>query len=174
MAQDVNQTIQDSRRAAMSFLNAAKAKEQNRKNRGATVPPGGGSRSSSAVDNFLSAGRRNEARANVAQNGGETDFDLAWRIRRMSDDEFNEALKNGSITPEQLRKAGEYEWDTYMGDVWSENADNDEVPEPTYDEFMANPEKYGVTYTDEDAAADPDADMYPVHWGRYKSTVKQQ
>ena len=160
MATDINQTIQDSRRAAMSFLNAAKDKEERRKNRRPSVRAGG----KSAVDNFLSAGRRNEARAATS---GETDFDLAQRIRRMSDSEFDEAIRNGAITPDQLRKAGEYEWDTYMGDVWSEG-DHDDVPEPTYDEFMADPAKYGATDDN------PELDEYPRRWGRYRSTVKNQ
>ena len=165
MAQDVNQTIQDSRRAAMSFLNAAKAKEQNRKNRGATVPPGGGSGSSSAVDNFLRAGRAKEIRSAGENDEFGRTYDLADRVRNMSDAEFDEALKSGAITPEQLRKAGEYEWDVYMGDVWSEG-DHDDEPEPTYDEFMANPEKYGYQtgYNDELDRA----------FSRYKSTIKQQ
>ena len=84
MATDPNQTIQDSRKAAMSFLNAAKAKEEQRRTRGATVPPGGGSAKNSAIDSFLSAGKRNEARAEAAKKGEETDFDLAQRIRQMS------------------------------------------------------------------------------------------
>ena len=173
MAKDVNQTIQDSRRAALSFLDAAKAKEERRNNRETPSVPRKSTKVGRAVDDFLRAGRRKEARQKP-EDGGETPFDLSQRIRRMSDDEFNEAIKSGAITPEQLRKAGEDEWDTYMGDVWVENPDNDDVPEPTYDEFIADPRKYGVTYTDEDAAGDPDAEMYPVHWGRYRSTIKRQ
>lgn len=167
MANDVNQTIQDSRMAAMSFLESAKDKARDRKRRTATFGQGGGSRGrGNAVDNFLSAGQRNAARAVAAQSGGETDFDLADRIRRMSDEDFDKAVADGTLTPEQIRRAGEYEFDTYMGDVWSEG-DHDDEPEPTYEEFMANPQKYGVTYTDEDAAGDPNVDMYPVNWGRY-------
>lgn len=136
-------------------------------------PFGGMRQARRAVSDFLRAGRRKEARATAAKNGGEDDVDLAHRIRTMSDADFDEAVKTGALTPEQIRRAGEYEYDTYMGDVWSEG-DHDDEPEPTYDEFVANPRKYGVTYTDEDAANDPDMDIYPVNWGRYKSTVRQK
>ena len=172
MATDTNQTIQDSRRAAMSFLDAAKKKAEGRKNRNATFPSarGGGVRGDTkAVDSFLSAGQRNEARAAARQNGGgETDFDLADRIRTMSDEDFEKAMSDGTISPEQLRRAGEYDWDIYMGDVWMENPDNEEKfnPEPTYDEFIADPEKYGYTrgVNDETDRA----------FERYKRTVKKQ
>jgi len=167
MATDPNQTIQDSRKAAMSFLDAAKAKDQQRKTRGATIPPGGGAKGNSAVDSFLSAGRRNEARAAARQAGEETGFDLAQRIRNMSDEDFDKAVVDGSLTPEQLRRAGEYDWDTYMGDVWSETDLPEQFnPEPTYDEFIADPEKYGYRRglnEETDKAFD-----------RYKRTVKQQ
>lgn len=145
MPTDTNQTIQDSRKAAMSFLESAKNKMKERKERKSTYSRGGGSsRNGSAVDNFLSAGRRNEERAIAAQKGEETGFDLAQRIRNMSDDEFGEALRSGALTTDQVRKAGEYDWDTYMGDVWSETDLPDRFPvEPTYDEFMSDPEKYG-------------------------------
>ena len=166
MPTDTNQTIQDSRKAALSFLDSAKKKEEERNNRNATYSRGGTRRKLGTVEGFLSAGRRNEARAAAAQKGGDTDFDLADRIRRMSDEDFDKAVASGALTPEQIRRAGEYEFDTYMGDVWSEGDHDDEV-EPTYEEFVANPQKYGVTYTDEDASNDPDMDMYPVNWGRY-------
>lgn len=160
MATDTNQTIQDSRRAAMSFLDSAKKKIEDRKNRRSTYPRGGGSRGEgSAVDNFLSAGYRNEARAASAQNGGESDFDLAWRIARMSDDDFDKAVADGSLTPEQIRRAGEYEFDTYMGDVWMEQDENFDKPEPTYEEFMSDPAKYG--------AEDIDDPEYPRRFSRY-------
>lgn len=166
MATDTNQTIQDSRKAALSFLDAAKKKEEDRSNRTSTYTRGGSRKKVGAVDGFLSAGRRNEARAAAAQKGEDSDFDLADRIRRMSDEDFDKAVVDGTLTPEQIRRAGEYEFDTYMGDVWSEG-DHEGEAEPTYDEFVADPQKYGVTYTDEDAANDPDMDMYPVNWGRY-------
>lgn len=144
MATDTNQTIQDSRRAAMSFLQSAKNKDRERKRRTSTYAQGGGSRGGNAVDNFLSAGQRSAARAAAAKSGGETDFDLAQRIRSMSDEDFDKAVANGSLTPEQIRRAGEYDWDVYMGDVWSETDNPERFPvEPTYDEFMADPAKYG-------------------------------
>ncbi len=166
MATDTNQTIQDSRRAAMSFLESAKKKAEDRKNRRPTYPRGGGSRGEvSAVDNFLGAGRRNEARAAAAQNGGESDFDLAWRISRMSDDDFEKAVADGSLTPEQIRRAGEYEYDTYMGDVWSEGDHDDEV-EPTYEEFMSDPAKYG--------AEDIEDPEFPRRFSRYNPARYQK
>jgi hypothetical protein len=61
----------------------------------------------------------------------------------MSDEEFDSAVSTGTLTPEQIRKAGEYDWDNYMGDVWWETDLPDEMEEPTYDEFMADPAKYG-------------------------------
>lgn len=145
MPTDTNQTIQDSRKAAMSFLESAKNKIKERKERKSTYSRGGGSRNEgSAVDNFLSAGRRNEARAVASQNGGETDFDLASRIREMSDEDFDKAVASGELTPDQIRRAGEYDWDVYMGDVWMEGDNPDRFPvEPTYDEFMSDPAKYG-------------------------------
>lgn len=158
MATDTNQTIQDSRKAAMSFLDAAKKKEEDRSNRTSTYTRGGSRKKVGAVDGFLSAGRRNEARAVAAKNGEESDFDLAWRISRMSDDDFDKAVVDGTLTPEQIRRAGEYEYDTYMGDVWSEGDHDDEV-EPTYEEFMSDPAKYG--------AEDIDDPEFPRRWGRY-------
>ena len=145
MPTDTNQTIQDSRKAAMSFLESAKNKMKERKERKSTYSRGGGSRNEgSAVDNFLSAGQRNEARAVASQSGGETDFDLASRIREMSDEDFDKAVASGELTPDQSRRAGEYDWDVYMGDVWMEGDNPDRFPvEPTYDEFMSDPAKYG-------------------------------
>ena len=92
-----------------------------------------------AALNFLKAGRRNELKK---QSG----FDLYYKFRDMSDEDFDKGVKDGSITPEQIRKAGEYAFDVYMGDVWGEG-DHD-MPEPTYDEFMANPAKYDYTTDD--------------------------
>ena len=160
MATDTNQTIRDSRKAAMSILNSAKAKEGQRGPQN-TVPQvdktAVRTTKVNPVDDFLEAGKRLEAR-DAAR--------LADRVRTMSDEEFEKAMADGSITPEQLRKAGEYDWDIYMGDVWMENPDNDDVPEPTYDEFMADPEKYGFhrDWNEEDARS----------FDRYKRTVKQQ
>lgn len=168
MATDPNQTIQDSRRAAMSFLDAAKKREERRNNRRPNFSGGrgGGVRGRNAVNNFLSAGQRNEARAAARQNGGEAPIDIADRIRQMSDEEFENAMKTGAITPEQLRQAGEYDWDVYMGDVWGETDLPEQLGEPTYDEFIADPEKWGHKrgLNDETDRA----------FDRYKRTVKQQ
>lgn len=159
MATNPDQTIQDSRKAAMSFLDAAKAKEEQRgpQNTVPQVDKTAVRRKPNPVDDFLKAGKRKEA-ADA--------FDLVNRVRTMSDEDFEKAMADGSITPEQLRKAGEYDWDVWMGDVWMENPDNDDVPEPTYDEFMADPEKYGFhrDWNDEDARS----------FDRYKRTVKKQ
>ena len=178
MAKDAAQTIRESRRAAMAFLDSAKEREKARNNRAGAASQAERTKAfnernnardarrtarENPVEDFLRAGKVREAR----RNGQETDFELAQKIRSMSDEQFDDAVKSGYLTPEQIRKAGEYEYDIYMGDVWSENADNDLLPEPTYDEFVADPQKYGVPYTDEDAARDPDSDMYPVNWGRY-------
>lgn len=49
------------------------------------------------------------------------------------------------LDPEALRKEGMNEFDTWMADVWMENPENDDKPEPTYDEFLADPAKYGAS-----------------------------
>jgi len=159
MATNPDQTIRDSRRAAMSILDSAKAKDAQRGPQN-TVPQVDKTAvrrtKANPVDDFLNAAKRLEAR---------DAFDLAQRVRTMSDEDFEKAMADGSITPEQLRKAGEYEWDIYMGDVWSEGDHDDEVG-PTYDEFMADPAKYGAEDDDEYV-------KYPLRWGRYKRTIKQ-
>ena len=159
MATNPDQTIRDSRRAAMSILDSAKAKEEQRGPQ-KTLPQVDKTAvrrtKVNPVDDFLKAGKRKEA-ADA--------FDLTQRIRTMSDEDFEKAMADGTITPEQLRKAGEYEWDIYMGDVWSEGDHDDEVG-PTYDEFMADPAKYGAEDDDEYV-------KYPLRWGRYKRTIKQ-
>ena len=103
---------------------------------------GGMRQAGRAVSDFLRAGRRKEARQEAATREDHP-VNLADRIRSMSDEEFDAAVKGGSLTPEQIRKAGEYDLDVYMGDVWSESHYPEDGPEPTYDEFMAAPEKYG-------------------------------
>ena len=194
MAKDVSQTIQDSRRAAMAFLDSAKKRENARNNRTGAASPAERTASfnerfnareyqrakqaggdmldrywkeekvrqdnantrradAKAADDFLRAGRADEER----RAGVESGFDLAQKIRSMSDEDFDKAVASGELTPEQIRKAGEYEYDVYMGDVWTENPDNDDVPEPTYDEFMADPAKYGHE-------EDPE---WPLHLDRY-------
>ena len=92
-------------------------------------PFGGIRQAGRAVSDFLRAGRRNEAKQAPAGNG-ESAIDLDSRIRQMSDEEFDNAIKTGELTPEQIRKAGEYGWDVYMGDVWSETDWPEKVPEP--------------------------------------------
>ena len=99
-----------------------------------------------AANNFLRLGRIREAR-NAPKE--ESAFDLSERIREMSDEDFDKAVAAGTLTPEQIRKAGEYDFDVYMGDVWAEDPNNDGKPEPTYDEFMSDPAKYGYNTTDD-------------------------
>lgn len=176
MPTDTNQTIQDSRRAAMSILQSAQDKEKARNNRNASFAQGGDTdtdverrprldnpddptdsaiedsirkgakdrrSAKKAVNDFWRAAMRkgrNNGTANVKEESG---IELADRIRSMSDEEFENALADGTLTPEQVRKAGEYDWDVYMGDVWSEGDLPDKMPEPTYEEFMSDPEKYG-------------------------------
>ena len=111
-------------------------------------PFGGMRQARRAVSDFLRAGRRNEANRRVKQDlvtapERESPFDIMSRIRNMSDDEFENSVKTGALTPDQIRKAGEYDWDTWMGDVWMETDWPDKMEEPTYDEFMADPAKYG-------------------------------
>lgn len=160
MATNPDQTIRDSRRAAMSILDSAKAKDAQRgpQNTVPQVDKTAVRRTKvNPVDDFLKAGKRKEA-ADA--------FDLANRVRTMSDEEFEKAMADGSITPEQLRKAGEYDWDIYMGDVWGETDLPEQFdPEPTYDEFIADPEKYGYT-----RGANEELDR---SFDRYKRTVKQ-
>ena len=98
-------------------------------------------KSRKAALDFLKIGRKKEHKNNASNN--EKGIDLYYKYKDMSDDDFNKGLQDGSITPEQVRKAGEYAFDVYMGDVWSEG-DHD-MPEPSYDEFMANPAKYDYT-----------------------------
>ena len=160
MATNPDQTIRDSRRAAMSILDSAKAKEEQRGPQ-KTLPQVDKTAvrrtKVNPVDDFLKAGKRKEA-ADA--------FDLANRVRTMSDEDFEKAMADGTITPEQLRKAGEYDWDIYMGDVWGETDLPEQFdPEPTYDEFIADPEKYGYT-----RGADEELDR---SFDRYKRTVKQ-
>lgn len=160
MATNPDQTIRDSRRAAMSILDSAKDKDQQRgpQNTAPQVDKTAVRRTKvNPVDDFLKAGKRKEA-ADA--------FDLANRVRTMSDEDFEKAMADGSITPEQLRKAGEYDWDIYMGDVWGETDLPEQFdPEPTYDEFIADPEKYGYT-----RGANEELDR---SFDRYKRTVKQ-
>jgi hypothetical protein len=111
-----------------------------------------------AADDFLRAGRRRELR-------GEDGFDLHNRLSRMSDEDFDRGVADGSITPEQIEKAGRNAYEDYMLDVWSETDQADEMEQPSYEEFMENPEKYGY---DGETAARNDASEYPDRFYRYK------
>lgn len=166
-ASDPNKTIQDSRRAAMSFLDSARKKEQARKTRDGQFASGGGSRSGKAVNDFLRAGRRNEERAAAAQAGEETGFDLHDRFSHMSDEEFDRGVADGTITPDQIRKAGQEAYENYMLDVWSETDQAEDMPWPSYEEFMENPEKYGYTGINDDSE-------YPDRFERYKPSRYQK
>ena len=103
-----------------------------------------------AALDFLRAGRKKEHKEAAKPTDGkpESGFELYNKYREMSDDEFNAGVADGTITPEKKRKAGEYFYNFWMGDVWGEGNDG---PEPTYEEFMADPKKYGV----EENEADP-------------------
>ena len=115
--------------------------EQEKKNN----PFGGMRQARRAVSDFLRAGRRNEARRGKRETAQEKEspWDIANRMENMSDEELENAVKTGALTPDQIRAAGEDHWDTWMGDVWSETDWPDKIAEPTYDEFMADPAKYG-------------------------------
>ena len=105
--------------------------------------------SRAAALGFLKAGRKAEhKKAALPSEKKESGFALYDRLRHMSEDDFNAGVQNGSITPEQRRRAGEYFYDMWMGDVWGEGDHNE--PEPTFEEFMANPAKYGVEENDQD------------------------
>ena len=91
--------------------------------------------SRAAANDFLKSGRRKELKEEGA-------IDLYRKFDGMSDEEFDQGVANGTITPQQIRKAGEYAFDVYMGDVWSEG-DHEGKAEPTYDQFVADPAKYG-------------------------------
>ena len=71
-------------------------------------------------------------------------IDFFDKINEMSDEDFDKAVKSGELTNDQIRSAGEYFLDTWIGDVWREG-DHDDEPDPTYEEFYANPSKYGHT-----------------------------
>lgn len=160
MATDVNQTIKDSRKAAMSILDSAKDKDQQRgpQNTAPQVDKTAVRRTKvNPVDEFLKAAKRKEQ--------GEA-IDLAERIRSMSDEDFDKAVTSGELTPEQIRRGAYYDWDTYMDDVWSETDLPDQMPEPSFDEFMEDPERYGYKY-----GLNEDDDRI---FERYRKTAKQQ
>ena len=111
-----------------------------------------------AATDFLKAGRRKELRA-------EDGWDLHNRFSRMSDEDFDRAVADGTITRDQIDRAGRNAYEDYMLDVWSETDQADEMEQPSYEEFMENPEKYG--YSRETAAIN-DASEYPDRYYRYK------
>jgi len=111
-----------------------------------------------AATDFLKAGRRKELRA-------EDGWDLHNRFSHMSDEDFDRAVADGTITRDQIEKAGRNAYEDYMLDVWSETDQADEMEQPSYEEFMANPEKYGY---DSETAARNDASEYPDRYYRYK------
>lgn len=111
-----------------------------------------------AAEAFLRAARRKERK--------ESGFELASRFREMSDEEFDKGVANGTITPEQIKAAGEYQYDVFMGDVWAEDPDNDGKEEPSYEEFMSQPEKYGYTEWEGEEAQK----LYRYKPDRYSST----
>lgn len=123
-----------------------------------TVPGIMGSRR--AADDFLRAGRRKELRA-------EDGWDLHNRFSQMSDEDFDRGVADGSITRDQIEKAGRNAYEDYMLDVWSETDQAEDMGGewPSYEEFMENPEKYGY---DSETAARNDASEYPDRYYRYK------
>lgn len=202
MPTDTNQTIQDSRKAAISFLEAAKKKEERRNNRtpgfsGDTntavesrprleypddftdtaieesIRKGAKNRRAAkrAVDDFWRAAMRKGANngISVAPKDEESGYDLHDRFSHMSDEEFDRGVANGTITPEQIRKAGQEAYENYMLDVWSETDQADEMGMkwPSYEEFMENPEKYGYTNINDDSE-------YPDRFDRYKPSRYQK
>jgi len=115
-----------------------------------------------AVNDFWRSAMRKGA---PKQEGEESGWDLHDRFSRMSDEDFDKGVADGTITKDQIRKAGQDAYENYMLDVWSENADNDEKPWPSYEEFYENPEKYGYS---KETAAENDASEYPDRFYRYK------
>lgn len=95
-------------------------------------------RSRRAANEFLRAGRRKARRDSDG-------FDLAMRFSKMSDEDFDKGVADGTITPDQIRAAGQYEYENYMDDVWSETDQAEEMPQPSYEEFLADPGKYGYS-----------------------------
>ena len=117
-----------------------------------------------AVDGFWRSAMRKSAPAKTEEESG---YDLHDRFSRMSDEEFDKAVADGTITKDQIRKAGQEAYENYMLDVWSEGDQADEMGGkwPSYEEFMENPEKYGYT---SEIAKENDASEYPDRYYRYK------
>lgn len=116
-------------------------------------------RSRVAADDFLRAGKR---RARMQNHG----FDLHNRFSKMSDEDFDAAVADGTITPDQIRAAGQYAFETWRDDVWSETDDAMDQPDPTYEEFIADPSKYGYKEYPEDE--------FPNRMYRYQRDYQQR
>lgn len=114
-----------------------------------------------AASDFLRAGRRQE----LKRNGEESGWELFSRFDKMSDEDFDKGVADGSITKDQIRKAGQEAYENYMLDVWSEQDDNDLKEWPSYEEFYENPEQYGYTGVKDDPEF-PDR-LYRYKPGRY-------
>lgn len=112
-----------------------------------------------AADDFIRAGRR---RARMDTDG----FSLHNRFSKMSDEDFDKAVADGTITPDQIRSAGQYAFETWRDDVWSETDAAEEQKDPTYEEFMSDPSKYGYNeYPD---------DEFPNRMYRYQRDYRQR
>lgn len=116
-----------------------------------------------AVDGFW----RSAMRKSSPEQEEESGWDLHDRFSRMSDEEFDRGVADGTITKDQIRKAGQEAYENYMLDVWSETDQADEAGGkwPSYEEFYENPEKYGYS---KETAAENDASEYPDRYYRYK------
>lgn len=116
-----------------------------------------------AVDGFWRSAMRKGAPKQEEESG----YDLHDRFSRMSDEEFDRGVADGTITKDQIRKAGQEAYENYMLDVWSETDQADEAGGkwPSYEEFYENPEKYGYS---KETAAENDASEYPDRFYRYK------
>ena len=119
-------------------------------------------RSRRAANDFMRSAMRKSAPKDE-ENG----FDLHNRFSRMSDEEFDRGVADGTITKDQIRKAGQEAYENYMLDVWSETdqAEDMDGKWPSYEEFYENPEKYGYS---KEPAAENDASEYPDRYYRYK------
>jgi len=169
--------IQRSRKAAEDFMRSAGDTDSDVAKRAPLADPE--DFSDSAVEESIRRGvkgRRAQRRAvndfwrSAMRKGApkqeeESGRDLHDRFSHMSDEDFDKGVADGTITKEQIRKAGQDAYENYMLDVWSEQDDNDLKPWPSYEEFYENPEKYGYS---KETAAENDASEYPDRFYRYK------
>ena len=155
--------IQASRQAAEDFINIGNEQEKKRKKTAKepmkiaiangdftdtgvenSVPPvSRKGKIKNAINEFLRAGRHKEKVEGGGGRGEMDAFEIADMIGNMSDEEFDKAVANGELTPEMIRKAGEYERQVWDDDVWSETDEGENNPLPPYDEFFSNLDKYG-------------------------------